>query len=105
MSQSLASRESQRPEILLSTLNASYSHAAFGLRYLHANLSELRERAQILEFTIAQNPRDIAEKILALNPRIVGFGVYIWNTEETLAVVSILKRVRPELTIVLGGPE
>ena len=35
----------------------------------------------------------------------MGFGVYIWNTRETREVVSILKRVRPELIVVLGGPE
>ena len=91
--------------ILLTTLNARYSHCAFGLRYLYANLKEYQDRAEILEFTISQNPRDIVETILAKHPRIVGFGVYIWNTRQTQEVVSILKRVRPELRIVLGGPE
>jgi radical SAM superfamily enzyme YgiQ (UPF0313 family) len=91
--------------ILLTALNARYSHCAFGLRYLFANLGELRSQAKILEFTISQNPRDIVEAILAENPKIVGFGVYIWNTRQTQEVVSILKRVRPEIRIVLGGPE
>lgn len=91
--------------IILTTLNARFSHCAFGLRYLYANLSELQDQAQILEFTINQNPRDIVEALLAKQPKIVGFGVYIWNTRQTLEVVSILKRVRPDLKIVLGGPE
>lgn len=92
--------------ILLVTLNARYSHSAFGLRYLYANLTpELREKTKILEFTISQNTRELAEKILAEEPVLVGFGVYIWNTKETSELVSILKRVRPELKIVLGGPE
>ena len=30
--------------ILLSTLNARYAHASLGLRYLLANMGELRER-------------------------------------------------------------
>jgi hypothetical protein len=29
------------PDILLTTLNARYAHASFGLRYLLANLGEL----------------------------------------------------------------
>ena len=91
--------------ILLSTLNARYSHCAFGLRYLFANLGELRSQAKILEFTISQNPRDIVEAIVAENPKIVGFGVYIWNTRQTQEVVSILKKIRPEIRVVLGGPE
>ncbi len=91
--------------ILLSTLNARYHHSSFGLRYLYANLRELQPLAKIVEFTISQNPRDIAEKILSENPTVVGFGIYIWNTETTQQVVSILKKVRPDLTVVLGGPE
>ena len=91
--------------ILLCTLNARYHHSSFGLRYLYANLRELQPLAKIVEFTISQNPRDIAEKILSESPTVVGFGIYIWNTETTQQVVSILKKVRPDLTVVLGGPE
>jgi radical SAM superfamily enzyme YgiQ (UPF0313 family) len=91
--------------ILLTTLNARYSHCAFGLRYLFANLKEYQARAKIMEFTISQNPRDIAESLLAEQPELIGFGVYIWNTRQTQEVVSILKSIRPELRIVLGGPE
>ena len=68
-------------------------------------MAELQPLAEIQEFTIAQNPRDIAEQVLLKNPKIVGFGVYIWNTQLTLQVISILQRVRPDLVIVLGGPE
>ncbi len=92
-------------DILLCTLNARYAHASFGLRYLFANLGTLQERAEIFEFTIADRPIDIVEKILQQDPTIVGFGIYIWNTDQTREVVAILKRVRPDLTIILGGPE
>lgn len=92
-------------EILLSSLNSSYKHSSFGLRYLLANLKELASRAKILEFTTEKHPRDIVEILLAQKPRIVGFGVYIWNTKETFEVVSLLKRVAPEVIVVLGGPE
>ena len=56
------------PDIVLTTLNAKYIHAAFGLRYLLANLGELRENACLIEFDINQKPLDIAEVILAQNP-------------------------------------
>ena len=91
--------------IVLSTLNAKYIHAAFGLRYLFANLGKLQSEAEILEFDINQRPLDIAEAILAKEPAILGLGVYIWNATETRELVKILKRVRPGLTIILGGPE
>ena len=94
--------------ILLTTLNARYHHSSFGLRYLLAQLEQRPEtqgQTHLQEFTISQNPKDIVEKILELNPKIVGLGVYIWNTDQTLEVVSILKAIRPEILIVLGGPE
>jgi radical SAM superfamily enzyme YgiQ (UPF0313 family) len=93
------------PDIVLSTLNAKYIHAAFGLRYLLANLGDLRPRACLLEFDINQRPLDIAEILLAQNPRIIGLGVYIWNVVETTELVAALKRIRPGVTVILGGPE
>jgi radical SAM superfamily enzyme YgiQ (UPF0313 family) len=93
------------PDIVLTTLNAKYIHAAFGLRYLMANLGELKPSAAIMEFDINQRPLDIAEMLLAREPKILGFGVYIWNVTETTEVVSAVRRVRPDVTIILGGPE
>lgn len=95
----------QSSTILLTTLNSTYQHCSFGLRYLKANLHEYESFCTIHEFTIKQNSRAIVEKILSFNPKIVGFGVYIWNTEETLEVLRILKKVAPQLIVVLGGPE
>ncbi len=91
--------------IILSTLNARYAHASLGLRYLLANMGELRGQTQLQEFVIGTRTADLAEKLLAAKPRIIGFGVYIWNVEETAKLVALLKRVAPEIVIVLGGPE
>ena len=93
------------PDIVLATLNAKFIHAAFGLRCLFANLADLRPRAALAEFDINQRPLDIAEALLALQPKILGLGVYIWNVAETAEVVATLKRVAPEIKIILGGPE
>lgn len=93
------------PDIVLTTLNAKYIHAAFGLRYLMANLGGLKSRACIVEFDINQRPLDIAEVLLAREPQILGFGVYIWNVEQTQVVVAAIRKLRPDITIILGGPE
>jgi radical SAM superfamily enzyme YgiQ (UPF0313 family) len=91
--------------ILLATLNARFSHASLGLRYLLANMGELRAQTQLMEFTIKQRPIDIVEKLLAGNPAVIGLGVYIWNARESAEVVALLKQVRPEVVVILGGPE
>ncbi len=91
--------------ILLATLNARYAHASFGLRYLKANMGELRGETELLEREITTPRLEVVAEILARSPRIVGFGVYIWNVVETTAVVQELKALRPEIIVVLGGPE
>ncbi len=92
-------------DIVLSTLNARYSHTSHALRCLLANLGPLRARARLLEFVLGARTETLAEKILQLEPRILGLSVYIWNVEESTRLVAMLKRLRPELVIVLGGPE
>jgi radical SAM superfamily enzyme YgiQ (UPF0313 family) len=91
--------------ILLSTLNARYTHASLGLRYLLANMGPLQDQTNIQEFVTGAKTTDLVERILAHAPRIVGFGVYIWNVEETTRLVAMLKRVAPDVKIILGGPE
>ena len=53
------------PAIILSTLNARYIHASLGLRYLLANLGELRTQTVLREFTIARATTEIVDELLA----------------------------------------
>jgi radical SAM superfamily enzyme YgiQ (UPF0313 family) len=98
------------PRIVLATLNAKYIHASLGLRYLLANMDThggpgLRAQTQLREFVIQQRPTQIVEELLALEPEVIGLGIYIWNVVETTQVVRLLKTLRPDIKLVLGGPE
>ncbi len=92
-------------DIILVAINSRYTHTAIGLRYLYANLHELQDRAEILEFVINSNPQDIAEKILDQKPKIVGIGTYIWNALDVANIIEIIKKISPDTKILLGGPE
>ncbi|MBI4677253.1 MAG: cobalamin B12-binding domain-containing protein [Elusimicrobia bacterium] len=50
---------------------------------------------------IAAALRDLA----AFAPRVAGISCYGWNVEAALALARALKRRRPALRVVLGGPE
>src|SRR3970040_2833019 len=91
--------------IVLATLNARYIHTSLGLRYLAANMGELEKDPEIMELILQNRPEEIVEALLAAQPRIIGFGVYIWNVTEITRVVALLKCVAPQITVVLGGPE
>jgi radical SAM superfamily enzyme YgiQ (UPF0313 family) len=71
----------------------------------HGQSRRAEAAAAIAEFDINQRPLDIAEALLAREPKILGFGVYIWNVTETTEVIAAIKRVRPEVIVILGGPE
>ncbi|MBU1087219.1 MAG: B12-binding domain-containing radical SAM protein [Candidatus Omnitrophica bacterium] len=91
--------------IVLATINARYTHSSAALRYLYANLQELQDLAIIQEYDISDNPQQIAEQILVLKPKLLCLGIYIWNALESFAVIEIVKKVYPEIFIILGGPE
>jgi radical SAM superfamily enzyme YgiQ (UPF0313 family) len=91
--------------IVLATLNARYSHTAFGLRYLLANMDDLQDDTALLEFTIHDSTVEVLATILEHQPDVVGLGVYVWNVEPIIRLVADLKRVRPDVIVVLGGPE
>jgi hypothetical protein len=92
-------------KITLTTLNSRFTHSSIGLRYIYANLKELQKQAKIMEFSINDATQTIAEKLLFDEPTIIGIGVYIWNASYVHELIHILKKVAPNIIIVLGGPE
>ena len=78
------------PSVILCTLNAKYIHASLGLRYLLANMGELRGNTLLREFTVSRPTRDVANELLqslgtphADVVQVIGLGVYIWNVTQT----------------------
>ncbi|GAB0057533.1 hypothetical protein SIID45300_01863 [Candidatus Magnetaquicoccaceae bacterium FCR-1] len=92
-------------EIVLTTFNARFSHPSLGLRCLMANLGPLRDSARLVEFDLEKRPEEALETLLKHSPRIIGCAVHVWNHTLTRHLASLLKQVRPEVILVLGGPE
>ncbi len=72
------------PCVILCALNAKYIHASLGLRYLLANMGDLRAHTALREFTIARDPLQVAQQLLELigpqshgQAQVIGLGVYI----------------------------
>lgn len=89
--------------ITLTTLNSKYIHTNLAIRYLKANAPAFD--IKLKEYTLKDTLENIANDLLATNPKIIGFSVYIWNVEKTLTLINMLKEKDPTLTILMGGPE
>lgn len=90
--------------VICSTLNAKYIHTNLAIRYLKA-FAVPEHEIQIKEYTIKDPVMNIVTDLYQQNPTVIGFSCYIWNIEETLKVIDILKKINPSIVIILGGPE
>jgi ABC-type sugar transport system substrate-binding protein len=83
-------------------LGAFRSH--LGVAYLRAALA--RDGFSTTQY-LNPNPRtvkEIAEDVLRRGPRLVGFRVYDANFALSIALARTLKRRRPDVQVVFGGP-
>jgi anaerobic magnesium-protoporphyrin IX monomethyl ester cyclase len=91
-------------KVVVSTLNAKYIHTSLALRYLKA-YSEREFDVEIAEYTIKDPAMNIVTDLYRRRPDVLGFSCYIWNIEETIRIITMIKKIKPNLIIVLGGPE
>ncbi|MEH7549423.1 B12-binding domain-containing radical SAM protein [Neobacillus vireti] len=90
--------------VICSTLNAKFIHTNLAIRYLKAYAAP-EFTIKLKEYTIKDPVLNIVSDLYQAKPHVIGFSCYIWNIEETLKVVNMLKKVDPSILIVLGGPE
>ncbi|MGE8206682.1 B12-binding domain-containing radical SAM protein [Heyndrickxia sp. NPDC080065] len=91
-------------KIIASTLNAKYIHTNLAIRYLKASAAP-EYHVELAEYTIKDPAMNIVSDLYTKKPDVLGFSCYIWNIEETIKVIQMLKKIMPDLIIVLGGPE
>ncbi|MCU9612299.1 B12-binding domain-containing radical SAM protein [Caldibacillus lycopersici] len=89
---------------IVTTLNAKYIHMNLAIRYLKA-YAEPQFPVELVEYTIKDPVMNIVADLYKRKPNILGFSCYIWNIEETIKVIQLLKKANPNVKIILGGPE
>ena len=89
---------------ILTTLNAKYIHTSLALRWLYVANKDAFD-ISFKEYVLKEDVLMIADDLLAEKPDIVGIGIYIWNVEKSRQLIVTLKKRRPELIIIVGGPE
>jgi len=89
---------------VLATINAKYIHTSLAMRLLYVAAKEHFD-VSFKEYTLKEDVGKMAEDILLTGCDIAGLGVYIWNVQMLLQLVGLLKKRKPDLIIILGGPE
>jgi anaerobic magnesium-protoporphyrin IX monomethyl ester cyclase len=90
--------------IVLTTLNAKYIHTNLAIRYLKA-YAQPEFDVKLVEYTIKDPAINIVSDLIQKQPDVIGFSCYIWNIEETIKVVKMIKKINPDIKIIAGGPE
>ncbi|MGG5253165.1 B12-binding domain-containing radical SAM protein [Neobacillus sp. SM06] len=90
--------------VICSTLNAKYIHTNLAIRYLKAYAAP-DFAIKLKEYTIKDPTLSIVSDLYQQRPDVIGFSCYIWNIEETIKVIKVLKKIDPSIHIILGGPE
>ncbi|GLB60443.1 B12-binding domain-containing radical SAM protein [Cytobacillus sp. NCCP-133] len=91
-------------KVIASTLNAKYIHTNIAIRYLKA-YAEPDFDVELAEYTIKDPVMNIVTDLIRKKPSVVGFSCYIWNIEETIKIIKMIKKIDPSIHIVIGGPE
>lgn len=92
-------------KILLTTLNAKYIHSNLALKYLYMSAIENRRSIDLREFTINNDDDYIYTEIIRGGYSVICFSCYIWNITKTVYLAETIKKARPDIKILLGGPE
>jgi radical SAM superfamily enzyme YgiQ (UPF0313 family) len=92
-------------KVLLTTLNTKYVHSNLALRYLYAVAGDYRDHVEIAEYTINHNDDYIFTELMRRDSKLYCFSCYIWNIERILYLAECLKKAKPNVRILLGGPE
>ena len=97
-------------KILLAAINAKYIHsnlAVYSLRaYAMENLPEDEDRKiEIAEYTINQQTDEIIQDIYKQKPDMLCLSCYIWNKSYVEEVAGEIRKIIPDIVMMVGGPE
>jgi len=90
-------------KIVLVAINAKFIHANAAIYSLMAYCRPIPITP--LEFTANDNFNFILSEIHAAAPDVLGFSCYIWNMHLVEPLVRAIKKILPQVKIILGGPE
>jgi radical SAM superfamily enzyme YgiQ (UPF0313 family) len=72
---------------------------------LSRNFGQAQLQIEAFDISLRHTPQQMTERILACDPRVVGFSSYHWSHQRILEVCRLLKQRNREIVCVIGGPQ
>ncbi len=93
-------------KVLLVALNSQFVHSSLAIHSLHSAIAGKKGfDISIKEYTINQEEDHVLRDLAGEKPDLICFSCYIWNIEAVRRLVGNLKKIDPNIGILLGGPE
>lgn len=95
-------------KVVLCSLNSQYIHSSLAPWCLLAGVKQYgnsRLQVSVVEGTVNEDLAAVAERIIRLAPKCIGFCCYIWNIQRVHQLLPLIKTALPQTVVVLGGPE
>ncbi len=97
--------QKDKMKVLLLGINARYTHSNLALYYLRTMIYDYDMEVELKETSINA---DILETLALINESdcdVICLSAYIWNSDYISKLTPMIKAIKPDCTIVMGGPE
>ncbi len=91
--------------IKIIAINSKFIHSNTAVWYLYYSLLHKKISSTIETLTINDQYDYMIRKVISDYPDVVCFSCYIWNIEYVKRLIVDIKKIKPNITIILGGPE
>ena len=93
--------------LTLTALASQYIHMPLAPFCLKKAVDESLPQVEttICDLNINDTQEELLARLMATEPDVVGVCLYIWNRACAASLIRRVKVLRPEVTVIVGGPE
>lgn len=94
-------------KVTLTAIASQYIHMPLAPFCLKKAVEERmpQTRVTICDLNVNETPEALLRRLMATDPDVLGFSLYIWNRAMTARLIRMVKALRPDITVAVGGPE
>lgn len=92
-------------KVVLAAVNAKYPHLSLAPWCLKAACNDSEDKISILEMSINQSVEELTRLIYREQPEVLALSCYIFNIALIESVLRDIKKIMPQVFVILGGPE